>query len=352
MPSRPRRRSSCSTRRPGPRRGLPPRVHAGPGGRARRHDPAIDWARGAPAGGSRTSRCSPGCSTRRAPSRDFGSASVRSGHPRCTAGTWGSRRSRTVPSPISRRPSPSPRGASGSAGSPATRRSATGWPRSWAPGWAIRSSSPCWNRARRWPTSAPSWCPTRRPRASRPSRPGAPGGPGCWWRRSRRSSRRPSPRPTCPRSFGFSVRARGSRSTRWWASCSTGATRRSSRWRDAASSPGGAASWTCSRPRRRSRSGSSSSATRSTACEPSTPPTSGAWRPCASWSCSPPRSSCSPTVAPTRSGHGLAGWLRGSRSASPSTSPGSPARRRSNGRPRRSPGARWRPAMRRRSGRG
>ena len=72
------------------------------------------------------------------------------------AGTSVSSRCRTAPRPTSRRRSRWSPAGSGSSGSRATRRSATGSRRSSRPGRATRRPSPCSSRAPRWPTSAAS----------------------------------------------------------------------------------------------------------------------------------------------------------------------------------------------------
>ena len=67
------------------------------------------------------------------------------------------------------------RSTSGSCGSPATPRSATGSRRSWRPGSAIRRPSPCSSRGPPWPTSAASSWPMRPPPVSPPWRRGGSG---------------------------------------------------------------------------------------------------------------------------------------------------------------------------------
>ena len=193
-----------------------------------------------------------------------------------------------------RRRGPARRPASGSAGSPATPRSATAWPRSCRPGSAIPTAvavleprtALAYERSElvRDETAArvaalAAWrsgpCP--RPRRQRPGAPPA----------------HPRPGRSCRPSRAACAWAPVSTRTRCSASCSPSATTRSSRSPAAASSPGAAASWTSSRPPRRCPSGSSCSATRSTRCAPSIRPTSAASGPSRKWSCCPPASSWS-----------------------------------------------------------
>ena len=127
----------------------------------------------------------------------------------------------------------------------------------------------------RWPTSEASSSPTRRPRAWLRWPPGGRVGRGSSSPASRPSSSGRSTRPTCHRRRGSSDRRPGSDSTPSSESCSTWATSRRSRWPAGANSPGGAGSSTCSRRGSRCRSGSTSSATRSTRCGGSIRPTNG-----------------------------------------------------------------------------
>ena len=212
------------------------------------------------------------CSPRPARSARSASASVRRRTSVGSAATPGSSPSRTARSRTSPRPS---RPRSRWSGSPATPRSAIASPRSWAPGWATPRPSPSSSHAPPWPTSAASSSRTRPPPASRRSPPGAAAGPGSSSPASRRCSSTPSRPTTCRPSRGSCASAPGSTRTRCCATCSISATRPSPRSPVAASSRGAAASSTCSRRRWTCRSGSSSSATRSTRCAPSTRPTSG-----------------------------------------------------------------------------
>ena len=88
---------------------------------------------------------------------------------------------------------------------------------------------------------------------------------------------------------------------RCFTSCSASGTFPRSKSRAVASSRAVGGSSTCSRRRASFRSGSSSSATRSTPCAPSIPPTNAVSRPSIPSSCSPQPSSSSRRTAPTRS---------------------------------------------------
>ena len=114
-----------------------------------------------------------------------------------SAATPGSSPCPMARSRISPRRSRSRTRASGSPGSRATPRSATGSPRSWAPGWATRRRSSSSSRGPRWPTSAASSSPTRRRRGSRPSRRGGAAGRASWSPASRRCSSTRWSRTTC-----------------------------------------------------------------------------------------------------------------------------------------------------------
>ena len=237
------------------------------------------------------------------------------------------------------------RAASGSAGWPGTRRSATAWPRSWGRGWATRRWSRCWSRGPRSRTSARSWSPTRRPRGSRRWRRGATARRRSSSPASRRCSRRRSRRTTCPRRIRTLRPGTRDRPGR--------AAGRALRPRLHARPRGRGPRRV--RPARRHRgrvpavgarcrSGSSCSATRSTRCAPSTRPTSGAWGRSSEVALLPGDGvPAARRAARTRSGRGSGGWRRGCRSAWRWTSRGSPARRRPSG-PRPSPAGRALPA--------
>ena len=239
--------------------------------------------------------------------------------PGCTASTSASRPCRTAPSRTSPRPSPSRPTRSGSAGSRATRRSATGWPRSWAPGWATRRWSRCWSRGPRSPTSAASWSPTRPPpgsprsRAWRIGRREGPGGqrPGAVpgdARAGRPAGGHPDARAPARGSawtplLAELLRARlraGARGRRPRRVRAPGRHRRRLPAVRAAAGPDRVV-------RRRDR----------LACAPSTPPTSAVSSPCATSPSCPRPSSCCRRAAPTRSGSASAGWADASPSGSP-----------------------------------
>ena len=217
---------------------------------------------------------------------------------------------------------------SGSAGWRATRRSATGSRRSWGRGWATRRSSRCSSRGRRSRTSAASSSPTRRPRGSRRSRRGGPARRRSSSRASRRCSRRRSRPDDLPGAAPHAQAGHADRPGR--------APRRAPRARLHAGPRGRGPRRVRAARRhrgrvpavaRRSRSGSSSSATRSTRCARSTPPTSGASRPVRELALLPATEFLLPAGgADDDPGAARPAGRAGCRSASRSTSRGSPAR--------------------------
>ena len=276
------------------------------------------------------------------------------------AGTSGSWPSRTAPRATSRRPSPWRPTASGSSGSPATPRSATGWPRSSARGSAIpeavaileprtalayeRSELIADETAARVAALA-AWR-SGRARvlvAERPGPPPAHDRPG----RPAGRAARAAPRRADPpgRAAARAVRPRLRPGHRGGRSRRVRAARRDRRRLPAVAG--------------RCRSGSSSSATRSTRCARSTRPTSG---PSARSSGRAPAGVRVPpagAVARPRSASASVAPRRGSRSAWPPTSPGSTPSRSRRATPVQAPRlarpaptrrARWRSATPPRSG--
>ena len=294
--------------------------------RVGRHGPPI--ARGpGPVIASRTCPPCRRCSRRPGPSPPFASdwAHPPTSTDRVCVATPVSWPSRTAPRRTWRRPSP---WTSRSSGSPAMPRSATGSPRSSARGSVTRrrvAEPRAADRARLRAERA------RRRRDGRPCR--GPGrlagrqGPGP---RGERAGAAPA-HDRAGRPAGPTPRAdasgRGSTRTRCCASCSTSAMPRSPRSPAGASSRVAAASSTSSRRRATCRSGSSSSATRSTRCGPSTRPTSA--RPARSMACRAPPGVGVPAPdrrAWPRSASGSARPPVASASGSQRTSPGSRAR--------------------------
>ena len=134
---------------------------------------------------------------RRSRSNRSGSASARPRPARRVVATRGWPASPTARSRTWPRRSSSAAHTSAWSGLRVTRRSAIASPRSSAPGSATRRPSRSSSRARRWPTSAASWSPTRRRLVSRRLPRGAAGVPGSSWRASRPSSSTRSPPRTC-----------------------------------------------------------------------------------------------------------------------------------------------------------